>query len=181
MKNTGNWLYEAFLPVLFYRVYKHAPFYAVDNFDTFVKSRVFIVKLDITWKCSNNLQTVDASRYSLCIGTGLAGDELSRWSIVSIGAHDSIILKDVCFHPKLYSKTWDEFKFNFQKEELQNCLCHIVDIDIPVSAVNDMKSIVLNRKDNESLVAAGIEVLKPRETIEEVLIERDLNLKYVGI
>ena len=91
----------------------------------------------------------------------------------SISAKDAIYDQDVAFYANPKKKSYTAFAYDFSTKTLDGNVCHIVDLVLPNDAILQIRDRILNRQDDEELRLRSRTILFPKETFEEVFIERD--------
>ena len=91
----------------------------------------------------------------------------------SISAKDAICEQDVAFYANPKKKAYAEFAYDFKTKTVDGNFCRIVDLVFPNDAILQIRDIILNRQDDEELRLRSRTILFPKETFEEVLVERD--------
>ena len=167
MEKKDNWLFDVLLPTMYYRLARSV------SYDEFIQS-ILVRKIyyhfnhQRDWRSSNPSNAVYESMvYSLCYGI-----DKGCWLMFSIGAKDAICEQDVAFYanPK---KSYTAFAYDFSAKTLDGNVCRIVDLILPNDAILQIRDCILNRQDNEELRLRSRTILFPKETFEEVLVERD--------
>ena len=165
MEKKDNWLFDVLFPVMYYRL-------AISvDYDEIIQ-RIFVRKIDShwrDWRSSNPSNAVcESAVYSLCYRI----DE-GCWLMFSIGAKDAIFEQDVAFYTNPKKKAYAAFAYDFNTKTVDSNFCRIVDLVLPNDAILQIRDCILNRQDDEELRLISSTILFPKETFEEVLVERD--------
>ena len=91
----------------------------------------------------------------------------------SIGSNDAIYEQDVSFYANPKKKSYAAFAYDFSTKTVDSNVCRIVDLVLPNDAILQIRDRILNRQNDEELKLRSRTILFPKETFEEVLIERD--------
>ena len=91
----------------------------------------------------------------------------------SISAKDAIYEQDVAFYANPKKKSYATFAYDFKTKTIDSNICRIVDLVLPNDAILQIRDRILNRQDDEELRLRSSTILFPKETFEEVLVERD--------
>ena len=91
----------------------------------------------------------------------------------SIGAKDLICEQDVAFYANPKKKAYAVFAYDFNTKTIDSNICRIVDLVLPNDAILQIRDRILNRQDDEEFRLRLRTILFPKETFEEVLVERD--------
>ena len=170
MEKKDNWLFDVLFPVMYYRLARSV------SYDEFIQ-RIHVRKVDYhfnyhhlrDWRPFNSSNAVcESTVYSLCYRI----DE-GCWLMFSIGAKDAIYEQDVAFYANPKKKAYAAFAYDFSTKTVDKNVCRIVDLILPNDAILQIRDQILNRQDNEELRLRSSTLLFPKETFEEVLIERD--------
>lgn len=169
MEKKDNWLFDVLFPVMYYRLARSV------SYDEFIQS-IFVRKIDYhfnyhwrDWIPSNASNSVcERTVYSLCYRI----DE-GCWLMFSIGAKDLICEQDIAFYANPKKKSYATFAYDFKTKTVDGNFCHIVDLVLPNDAILQIRDCILNRQDDEELRLRSRTILFPKETFEEVLVERD--------
>ena len=92
----------------------------------------------------------------------------------SISAKDATNEQDIAFYANPKKKSYAKFAYEFSTKTVDNNICRIVDLVLPNDAILQIRDRILNRQDDEELRLRSSTILFPKETFEEVLVERDL-------
>ena len=98
----------------------------------------------------------------------------AAFNAFSISPLDYSYTKDVAFKMNITSSKHAAFAYKFNKFQTNDGFCCIASIDLPDGAVQQMRECIERRKADEKLYMPYIDILSPEETLEEVLVKRDL-------
>lgn len=157
LDNAKTWFFDLFFPVVHYRTALHV------SYDAF-KNNIFLKKLNnyVFSRCY-----IEYPIYVLCYEI-----DCCRF-MFSISANNSITETTVGFCADTRKKLYAAFAYDFSTKQTNN-FCRLSDIELPDIAIAEMKNRILHREDNEVLRLGSFILLKPKESLEEVLIEKDL-------
>ena len=170
MENKDNWLFDVLFPVMYYRLDRSV------SYDEFIQN-ILVRKNNYhfnyhqrDWRLSNPSNAVcESTLYSLCYGI-----DKGCWLMFSISAKDAIYEQDIAFHANSRKKAYAAFAYDFNTKTVDNSnVCRIVDLVLPNDAILQIRDCILNRQDDEELRLRSRTILFPKETFEEVLVERD--------
>lgn len=168
-----EWLYEMFLPALVWRARKRGEVLFKDEAYEQTVRRLLVKSMPkYEWSTGSNFAALSCHRFAMCFSFSFNIDDLSSWHMFSISSYDSIAVKNLTFMLNARSSKHDAFAYSFSK--LSSDVCRACDLDFPDGAIWQLRECIESREANELLYLPYIEVLKPQETLEEVLIERDL-------
>ena len=167
MEKKDNWLFDVLFPVVYYRLARYM------SYDEFIQN-ILVRKVHYhwrTWSSSNASNAICESMvYSLCYGI-----DKGNWLMFSISrAKNAISKRDVAFYASPTKKAYAAFAYDFNTKTMDGDVCRIVDLVLPNDAIQQIRDCILNRQDDEELRLSLNTILFPKETFEEVLVERDL-------
>ena len=168
MEKKDNWLFDVLFPVMYYRLARSV------SYDEFIQS-ILVRKINYCWNHRRDWRSSNASNsvyestvYSLCYGVSKG-----IWLMFSISAKDAIYEQDVAFYANPKKKAYAAFAYDFSTKTIDSNVCRIVDLVLPNDAILQIRDRILNRQDDEELRLRSHTILFPKETFEEVLVERD--------
>ena len=168
MEKKDNWLFDVLLPTIYYRLARSV------SYDEFIQS-ILVRKINYhwnhrrDWRSSNPSNVVcESTVYSLCYGI-----DKGCWLMFSIGSKDAIYEQDVAFYANPKKKSYAAFAYDFSTKTVDSNVCRIVDLVLPNDAILQIRDRILNRQDDEEFRLRSRTILFPKETFEEVLVERD--------
>lgn len=168
MEKKDNWLFDVLFPVMYYRLARSV------SYDEFIQS-ILVRKINYRWNHRRDWRSSNASNsvyestvYSLCYGVSKG-----IWLMFSISAKDAIYEQDVAFYANPKKKAYAAFAYDFSTKTVDSNVCRIVDLVLPNDAILQIRDRILNRQDDEELRLRSRTILFPKETFEEVLVERD--------
>ena len=170
MENKDNWLFDVLFPVMHYRLARSV------SYDEFIQS-ILVRKINYHWNHRRDWRSSNASNsvyestvYSLCYGVSV---NKGIWLMFSISAKDAIYEQDIAFYANPKKKSYAAFAYDFSTKIVDSNICRIVDLVLPNDAILQIRDRILNRQDDEELRLRSRTILFPKETFEEVLVERD--------
>ena len=168
MEKKDNWLFDVLFPVMYYRLARSV------SYDEFIQS-ILVRKINYRWNHRRDWRPSNASNsvyestvYSLCYGINKG-----IWLMFSISAKDAIYEQDIAFYANPKKKSYAAFAYDFSAKTVDSNICRIVDLVLPNDAILQIRDRILNRQDDEELRLRSRTILFPKETFEEVLVERD--------
>ena len=171
MEKKDNWLFDVLFPVMYYRLARSV------SYDEFIQN-ILVRKINYHWNHRRDWRSSNASNsiyestvYSLCYGVSI---NKGIWLMFSISAKDATHEQDIAFYANPKKKSYAEFAYEFSRKTVDGNVCHIVDLVLPNDAILQIRDRILNRQDDEELRLRSSTILFPKETFEEVLVERDL-------
>ena len=168
MEKKDNWLFDVLFPVMYYRLARSV------SYDEFIQS-ILVRKINYHWNHRRDWRSSNASNsvyestvYSLCYGVSKG-----IWLMFSISAKDAIYEQDIAFYANPKKKSYAKLAYEFSTKTVDSNICRIVDLVLPTDAILQIRDRILNRQDDEELRLRSRTILFPKETFEEVLVERD--------
>ena len=162
--NINTWFDDVFFPTVYHRIRPQL------YYDAF-KQHILLRKIDSYWTFDNTRCFTFGNIYALCYTLNLKTP--IHFCMFSIDSSYSTSMKDVAFylHPK--SKIYAKFSYEFSTKQIDNNLCRLIDLTLPNDAIEELKNCIINRNDDEYLSISSTIILRPKETFEKILIERD--------
>lgn len=147
-----------------------------EAYDDF-KRRLLLRKLDFSWENHSTNTSMNVTNYVLCFGIGNHGNEVDAWSMINI-SEDGFQVEDISFDLSGDKKISQQFDYDFNKHAIENKevkLCRVADLDLPVSAIEQLRARIEQRDPREYVYLLNEIILEPGESCDEVLIKRDLD------
>jgi len=164
MKQIDTWFNDVFFPVVYYRLTSVIQDVSYDEF----KNNVLLRKIDCNW--ISNSAIIESTTYALCYRIDLKRD---AWIMFSIGSSGLLTERDVVFHANTNRKSHAAFAYEFSSKTKDSDVCKLLDLNLPNDAIEQLRNSIINRNDNEDFRFRSKVILFPKETFEEVLVERD--------
>lgn len=183
-----RWLNDVFIPALFWRCRPILKEELMDGWmqekdiddevnDINAFKRRLLLRDEGIYGSRHNAKAI----YTLALGIGYHGNELQRWNYFRFGglSHPSgdNIGKRLNFTFGVFTDVFIEFGKAFGSKRKENIvICRFCDIDLlaEVGAVDQLRHQIEDRPDDEGIYVGADLVLKPKESLTEVLIEMDL-------
>lgn len=178
----NNWLDDVFFPAIYYRL-QCLDFPIIRGFDEF-KNHIMLRKIENFWFVEHHAYPIDTTCYAICF------EERNLLHHFSISSDRSMTEKYISFYANAKKKLYANFAYEFSKatkksnaiayelfnsSETQHNVCYLHKLTLPNDAIEQIKNTVINRDNDEYLSFCSNVMLCPKETFEEVLIEKDLN------
>jgi hypothetical protein len=165
---SQNWVNNVLVPCILWRI-KKANVLAVSS------ERLCLIKKKYDWASSQCIKYRDyyalgwledivmapfggAYRYFALV------DSLNAFTEQNVGFYESR-------HP---NDAWDAFSLSFNQNSTSCSICALSKLKIPSDAQEELKNNIERRNNNDAFRLGSYVILKPKETFEEVLIEREL-------
>ena len=183
-----RWLNNVFIPALFWRCQRalrdeledsamHEKDIDDEVNDINAFKRRLLLRDEGIYGSRHNAKAI----YTLALSVGYPGNELQAWNYFRFGglSHPSgdNIGKRLNFTFGVFTDVFIEFGKAFGAKRKENiAICQFCDIDLldEVGAVDQLRHQIEDRPDDEGIYVGADWVLKPKETLTEVLIEMDL-------
>lgn len=193
-----RWLNDVFIPALFWRC---RPILKEELMDGWMQEKEIDAEVNDSNAFKRRLLLRDegiyGSRhdakaiYTLALGVGYPGNELQAWNYFRFGglsypsgAGLGDLGKKLRFTFGVFTDVFIEFGKAFGAKRKENiAICHFCDIDLldEVGAIAQLRHQIEDRPDDEGIYVGADWVLKPKESLTEVLIEMDLQRDYLKI
>lgn len=183
-----RWLNDVFIPALFWRC---CPILKEELMDSWMQEKDIDDEVNDINAFKRRLLLRDegiyGSRYdakaiyTLALGVGYPGNELQAWNYFHFGGlsrpSSNDLGKKLHFTFGVFTDVFIEFGKAFGAKQKENsAICQFCDIDLldEVGAVDQLRHQIEDRPDDEGIYVGADWVLKPKESLTEVLIEMDL-------
>lgn len=176
-KTPLAWFNNVLVPAILYRARR--ALWEIEPYDSML-GRLLIVRNKSAWICDSRWtdEKIDTSSYSLAFGCGPRDCPCTSWFYFRFSdSNDYATEKQAVFSFKQVGKKWDAFMYEFNQHQAKMDVCQLKCLaDIPLDGIESLKESIENRLPTESLMLGNAIVLAEKETLEEVLIEKDLSM-----